>query len=156
MKVMYSLFIALLLISCADQSDEPQTLLQNRNFADIVKVEVAGKEDSYSFSVTISSSDTGCEQYADWWELITEDGKLLYRRILAHSHVSEQPFTRSGGTVEISKNRTVYVRAHMNNSGYGGTVMKGSISKSFAVAEIAPDFAKDLEAQEPLPKDCAF
>ncbi len=123
-------------------------------FADVIAVSTSGQAKNYRFSVTLSSPDTGCDQYANWWEVISEDGKLLYRRILLHSHVHEQPFTRSGGPVNIESGQTVIIRAHMNNSGYGGTAFKGSVDNGFNRIELSPDFASDLEKQEPLPGDC--
>jgi hypothetical protein len=125
-------------------------------FANVLSVRVTGNPSAYQFAVEISSPDTGCEQYADWWEIFTEEGELLYRRILLHSHVTEQPFTRSGGPVEIDANTVVYVRAHMNNLGYGGTLMKGSVQGRFEPAEAEASLGSGLEAVPPLPEDCAF
>ena len=51
---------------------------------------------------------------------------------------------------------TVIIRAHMSVGGYGGTVMRGTVSDGFTAAEVPPDFASDLETQVPLPTDCAF
>ena len=75
--------------------------------AEVLSVNPNGEPGNYSFSVTISSPDEGCSQYADWWEVISLDGELVYRRVLHHSHVAEQPFTRSGGPVPI-KERLLY------------------------------------------------
>ncbi|MEQ8478556.1 hypothetical protein [Fulvivirga sp.] len=125
-------------------------------FADVKKVEVQGSENAYQFAVTLKSLDTGCDQYADWWEVVSEDGNLIYRRILAHSHVDEQPFTRSGGSVNITKNQQVWVRAHMNNAGYGGLVMKGSVEAGFQITPWPDGFAEGIEKVEPLPAGCAF
>ena len=61
------------------------------------------------FPSIVASPDTGCDQYANWWEVITEDGALIYRRILGHSHVNEQPFIRSGVGVVIDENQVVIV-----------------------------------------------
>ncbi len=108
----------------------------------------------YSFAVTIKSPDTGCNQYADWWEVLSEEGDLLYRRILAHSHVSEQPFQRSGGPVAIATDQQVIVRAHMNAQGYGTQAMKGSIESGFQETQLAPDFAANIESQPPQPNAC--
>ena len=128
----------------------------NPRFADVVSVEVSGSEQAYTFSVGISSPDTGCNQYADWWEVITEAGSLVYRRILAHSHADEQPFVRSGGKVKIGNGQTVIIRAHMNNSGYGGHAFKGSVKDGFKEVTLDKDFAKELEKHDPLPDGCAF
>ena len=125
-------------------------------YANVLSVQVTGNPGVYQFAVEIASPDTGCEQYADWWEVFTEDGQLLYRRILLHSHVDEQPFTRSGGPVEISADSVVYVRAHINTVGYGGTVMRGTVQDGFEPAEVEAGFGSGLEQMSPLPEDCAF
>lgn len=122
----------------------------------VTSVSVSGSEHAYTLNVTIKSTDTGCEQYADWWEVLDLGGNLIYRRILAHSHVNEQPFTRSGGKVAISGDQQVYVRGHMNNSGYGSAVIKGSVSAGFLPDSLDTSFAGDLEQTEPLPEGCAF
>jgi len=125
-------------------------------FADVVSVQVSGAENNHQLSVEIRSPDTGCEQYADWWEVITEDGELIYRRILTHSHVSEQPFTRSGGPVLISADTVVIVRAHMHPDGYGGAAFRGSVQGGFEEILLDLDFATELERVDPLPQGCAF
>lgn len=122
-------------------------------FAEVLAVESSGESGAYTFSVTLRSPDLGCEQYANWWEVLNEAGELLYRRILAHSHVQEQPFTRSGGPVEISPDDHVIVRAHMDPGGYGPQVMEGSVAAGFA-ARPRPDFAPTLENQPPQPGQC--
>jgi len=124
--------------------------------ADVTAVSVSGGAGSYTFAVTITSPDTGCGAYADWWEVVGRDGTLKYRRILAHSHVDEQPFTRSGGPVDVDANDEVYVRAHFSSGGYGGSVLQGSASGAFAVADVGADFASGLASEAPLPQDCAF
>ena len=111
--------------------------------ADVTAVSVTGNAGDYRFSVTVSSPDTGCDQYADWWEVLGESGDLLYRRVLLHSHVGEQPFSRSGGPV--AADQVVWVRAHMNPQGYGGVAFKGTVQDGFAAA-----------AQDLLPADCDF
>ncbi|MFL6648244.1 MAG: hypothetical protein ACJ8KO_09815 [Sulfurifustaceae bacterium] len=124
--------------------------------AEIVAVSVSGKPGAYEFDVTVRSPDTGCAQYADWWEVVGTDGRLLYRRVLDHSHPDEQPFARSGGPVPIARDAIVWVRVHMNNSGYGSVGFKGSVAGGFTRTPIAPDFAADLPKQPPLPHGCAF
>ncbi len=124
--------------------------------ADVIKVSVSGGPGAYSLSVTVQSPDTGCGSYADWWEVVSEDEELLYRRVLLHSHVAEQPFTRSGGPVNIQPSDTVIIRAHMNRAGYGGEAFGGTVADGFSPAGVFPDFAAGLESQKPLPTDCAF
>ncbi len=146
----------LLMVGCnTTESDNTEA---SSAFAEVVSVSVSGSESNYSFAVTLKSPDTGCSQYANWWEVISTDGRLIYRRVLAHSHVNEQPFTRSGGAVGVSADSTVIVRAHMHPSGYGSgeIAMKGSEVTGFTVFEITEEFAITLEEQEPLPSGCAF
>lgn len=124
--------------------------------ADVISVDVSGSAYQYQFSVGISSPDTGCEQYADWWEVLSENGELIYRRILDHSHVNEQPFIRSGGSVDINPDQVVIIRAHMNQAGYGGVVRKGSIDSGFVITKLPSDFAPEVEIELPLPTGCNF
>jgi hypothetical protein len=143
-----------------DPSSQPQTTQITPSsppiVADVLSVQASGKPGEYTFAVEVASPDEDCFQYADWWEVIDEDGKLLYRRVLEHSHADEQPFTRTGGPVTIEPSMTIWVRAHMNIGGYGGVVMKGSVQGGFQLAELSPDFAADLANHAPLPQDCAF
>ncbi len=136
------------------QSLRPQD--QAPMLADVVEVTPRGEAGRYSFAVTIASPDTGCDQYADWWEVVNSAGELLYRRILAHSHVNEQPFTRSGGPIEIESDDTVIVRAHMNPGGYGGQALIGSVDTGFEVTSDELEISDDVEAQDPLPGNCTF
>jgi hypothetical protein len=125
-------------------------------FANALSVQVTGNPGGYQFAVEVASPDTGCEQYADWWEVVSSDGQLLYRRILLHSHVDEQPFTRSGGPVEIAVDEVVYVRAHMNTTGYGGQVLQGTARDGFKPVVVEAGFGSELERIPPQPEDCAF
>ena len=124
--------------------------------ADVIAVQASGQPGAYQFNVGIRSPDKGCAQYADWWEVVSTDGKLLYRRVLLHSHVDEQPFTRSGGPVPIQADTVVWVRAHMNTGGYGGMAFKGSVKTGFKQAVPDAGFAADLAKQAPLPDGCDF
>ncbi len=153
----------LLLAAACDEAEAPVTSpLADGDpplaptFADVTAVTTSGDPGAYSFSVTISSPDTGCEQYADWWEVVTEDGELRYRRILLHSHVSEQPFTRSGGPVAVAADEIVIVRAHMNTGGYGGAALRGSVDAGFEAYRPEAGFAAALASRDPLPEGCDF
>ncbi len=137
-----------------DQDGQAQ---EQEPLANVVQVEAQGAPGAYTFSVTIRSQETGCAQYADWWEVLTEDGQLIYRRILGHSHVSEQPFTRSGGPVALEgPDTTVWVRAHMNPGGYGGQAMRGNLTDGFTNTTLAADSFAALAQSDPLPSGCAF
>ena len=161
MKMLSQFFFYVLVISTMACQKNPKILdaKNSKNAAVVTHVVVTGGEGSYTFSVTLESPDTGCNQYADWWEVISADGTtLIYRRILAHSHVSEQPFIRSGGVVAIAANQEVIVRGHMNPMGYGAGVntMKGTVVGGFQTFEVAADFAATLEKAAPQPSGCAF
>lgn len=143
--------------NCHSKHDDHTNNEQRPNqHADVVKVKVSGTSGNYQFLVTLSSPDTGCDQYADWWEVVDTKGNLLYRRILTHSHIDEQPFTRSGGPVNIEVNDEVWILGHMNNIGYGGKAMKGSVNDGFT--EVTLDYAlvEKNEKLKPLPTGCRF
>lgn len=152
-----AIYLFVLFFSCSfEQLPEQDDKVSSGEFADVTGVSAAGESGNFVFSVTIASPDLGCEQYADWWEVVSISGDLIYRRILTHSHIDEQPFTRSGGNVDISDNQMVWVRGHMNNNGYGGTAYKGSKSTGFKEEIIPDDFAMNLESSEPQPNECPF
>ncbi|MEO0887951.1 MAG: hypothetical protein AAFY54_18770, partial [Cyanobacteria bacterium J06648_10] len=140
----------------SETSDSNPLETEERPFGVTAVEAITDTSNSYTFSVEVSSPDEGCDNYANWWEVITEDGRLLYRRILAHSHVDEQPFTRSGGPVEIEPDEVVIVRSHMHPTGYHTQAMKGSFSAGFEPTTLPTDFADELAEVEPLPTGCAF
>ena len=61
----------------------------------------ANADGTYSFSATLAHRDEGWKHYADKWEVVTPEGKVLGTRTLFHPHVDEQPFTRSLARVEV-------------------------------------------------------
>lgn len=160
-SVPYPLLLLVLWLSCSsihnpdvgilNQPDKPETIE-----AAVVGVAVSGVAHAYSFDVRLKSADTGCDQYADWWEVFDTSGHLLYRRILAHSHVNEQPFTRSGGPVSMAPEQIVFIRGHMNRAGYGTKAYTGSVTAGFKPVTLAQDYARALEKSEPQPTGCAF
>ena len=83
---------------------------------------------SWTFYVTVQHPDTGWEDYADGWDIVTPDGQVLkpnptdkFTRTLLHPHVDEQPFVRSqSGSVVPEGLSNVYVRAHDLVDGFGG------------------------------------
>jgi hypothetical protein len=83
---------------------------------------------TWTFHVTVEHPDTGWEDYADGWDVVTPDGEVLkpdpeepFTRTLLHPHVEEQPFTRSQSGVVVPAGVTeVRVRAHDIVDGFGG------------------------------------
>ncbi len=124
--------------------------------ADVVDVTVSGGEGAYTFAVAIRSDETGCDRYADWWEVITPAGDLVYRRILDHSHPTEQPFTRSGGPISLLGSDFVVIRAHLHPGGYVGEMMEGSVDQGFAPLSADSSLFPGLANSEPTPEECLF
>lgn len=145
----------LVLMSCGPDRPAPEAPASIRA-ADVVSVEVAQGTEGYRFTVAVRSPDTGCDRYADWWEVVSEAGELIYRRPLSHSHVDEQPFVRSGAPVRIGAETVVWVRAHMHPTGYGGVAFRGSVGGGFRPQEPPADFAADLAVQPPGPPACRW
>jgi len=67
---------------------------------------------SWTFHVTLKHNDTGWSHYADAWQVVDEDGKVLGKRVLYHPHENEQPFTRSLSGVNVPEDAIIYVEAH--------------------------------------------
>ena len=81
-----------------------------------VSVECPG---SCTFTVTLEYADQGWEHYANQWDVVTLDGKLLKSRVLHHPHEQEQPFTRSLSGVLIPPGESkVKIRARDSKHGY--------------------------------------
>ncbi len=136
----------------------PDTTSPGDSWVNIVEVSASGSSGEYSFNVRFESSDIDCTQFADWWEVVTEDGTLLYRRILAHPHtpgLSGNPVMRSGGPVTVTADDVMIIRGHMNNAGYIGIPMRGSVTAGFTPApDIDAQFAPTLEGADPQPAEC--
>ncbi len=92
--------------------------------ANVIDATVAARGDGYRFDVTVRHGDEGWYHYANRWEVVTPDGKVIDERVLHHPHASEQPFTRSLRGVDIPDGISrVRLRAHDSVHGYGGTDM---------------------------------
>jgi hypothetical protein len=112
--------------------------------ADVLRVRaVQDKAGTWTFHVTVEHPDTGWEDYADGWDVVTPEGRVLkpdpdapFTRLLLHPHVNEQPFTRSQGGIQIPGSLTqVRVRAHDLVDGYGGREVVVDLSR-----DSGPDF----------------
>ena len=97
--------------------------------ADVLWVQaVQAADGTWTFHVTVQHPDTGWEDYADGWDVVTPDGQVFkpdpdseFTRTLLHPHVEEQPFTRSQSGITIPEGMThVRVRAHDLVAGFGG------------------------------------
>lgn len=150
--IIRSFFLALIALAAGLETASAAAAAE---FADVVSVKAAGRPGAYTFAVGVRSPDKGCTRYADWWEVLDTSGRLLYRRVLMHSHVAEQPFERSGGPVAVQRDEVVFVRAHMNPGGYGGKVLTGSVAAGFRAAKGTASLPDHSRAQ-PLPDGCAF
>lgn len=90
--------------------------------ADVVEAR-AEREASgtWRFEVTVRHDDDGWKHFADRWEVVTPDGKVLATRVLMHPHETEQPFTRSMAGIVIPPGvEEVVVRARDRLHGHGG------------------------------------
>jgi len=162
-KISYYFLLLFFVISCKNTSTsiEDTHSKENNNTlskisVDVVKVSISKNAESYTFSVSLRSDETGCKQYANWWEILDKEGLLRYRRILGHSHPTEQPFTRSGTLSDINEEEILFIRGHLNSVGYIGDIFKGSIKNGFSLVKNPILFSEDIELQEPLPSGCAF
>lgn len=104
---------------------------------------------AWTFHVTVQHPDMGWEDYADGWDVMTPDGRVLksdpedpFTRLLLHPHVDEQPFTRSqSGLIVPPGVSKVTVRAHDLVDGYGGNEVAVDLS-----AESGPDFEVERQS----------
>lgn len=102
--------------------------IASANQAEIVDVAVTSMQDSFRFDVTLRHDDAGWDHYADGWEVLSPTGEVLGKRVLAHPHVSEQPFTRSLSGVVIPRGiGTVSIRAHDSVHGYNKELFELSL-----------------------------
>jgi hypothetical protein len=98
--------------------------------ARIVDVKVTDNQGSFRFDVTLEHADTGWDHYADGWEVMSPAGDILGKRVLAHPHVDEQPFTRSLSGVRIPQGiNTVTIRAHDSVHGYNKEMFEVDLTR---------------------------
>lgn len=117
-------FIALLLTSLISHS-------AFAGKADVVDGKITALGDGrYRIDATVLHADTGWDHYADRWDVLTIDGKVLGVRELAHPHENEQPFTRSL-TLEIPAGvSTVVLQANDSVHGLGGETFELQVPES--------------------------
>ena len=114
---------ALVLILC------PATSLGDDAVIEDVSIRLSGG--TWTFSVTLSHGDTGWDDYADGWRVVTEAGEILGTRTLFHPHVEEQPFTRSLSGVAIPDSiDQVFIEASTNTDGWGAARFPIALDRS--------------------------
>jgi len=98
--------------------------------ADVVTVEaIEERGEQWTFAVTVRHDDKDPDHWADWWIVRTPKGQELGRRVLLHSHVDEQPFTRDE-RIRIPREITVVVvEAHDKVHAYGGKVVTVDLTR---------------------------
>jgi len=81
----------------------------------------------------------------------------MQRRILAHSHPDDQPFTRAAEEpASVSSTTELYARAHLAPGGYVGAVFGGTVDAGFSKIAVEDGFASALESVAPQPDTCLF
>ena len=97
MQIMKTLSLALIILSGFLLAP-----LSLANEVEVIDVKATQQSDkSWSFNVTLKHTDEGWNHYANQWQIIAPDNKILGTRTLYHPHVNEQPFTRSLSGVKI-------------------------------------------------------
>ncbi len=123
----------------------------------VLELNVEGTSQAYTIDVSIHSPDRDCNHYADWWEVLSEDGELLYRQVFQENHINEQPFKNTGEPINIESDQVVIVRAHMHtndddDNGYEAMqAWKGSVDKGFKFIRLSDNFAKNVAKEDPQP-----
>jgi len=98
--------------------------------ADVLSASADCSSSVCTFSVTVRHADEGWSHYADTWEVVAPDGRVLATRVLQHPHVGEQPFTRELRGVEVPADVTsVRIRAHDSVHGFGGREVVVEVGK---------------------------
>ena len=77
-------------------------------------------ENSNEFQVTVVRVDTSWDHYADRWETVGPEGKILGNRVLWHLHIGEPLFLSALRPVTIPPRvEYVIIRVHYIKHGYG-------------------------------------
>ncbi|WP_299874921.1 hypothetical protein [uncultured Cocleimonas sp.] len=102
------------------------SVLAQANEVEIVDVKAhQAANKTWTFAVTLKHEDAGWNHYANEWQVIAPDDKILATRTLYHPHVDEQPFTRNTSGVEIPADiTTVRVIARDTVHGHSKTAMQ--------------------------------
>jgi hypothetical protein len=121
---------------------------------------------STQFVVDIKSPDTDCENHADWWEVVSPEGELLYRQLIPDVHGYERPFTLTSDPIPLPPTQPVVIRAHLHQleqelssqddlpTGYADYVLYGTVESGFKGQRLSTYWAKQVEQLDPQPSTC--
>jgi hypothetical protein len=117
--------------------------IASANEVEVVDVKATQNSDkTWNFQVTLKHTDEGWDHYANEWQVIAPDNKILATRTLYHPHVNEQPFTRGTRGVKIPENiRTVRVIAKDTKHGLSKNAVELDLA-SHSVKQITLDLVK--------------
>jgi hypothetical protein len=144
--------------SPTQQTSSPTPAPRSGADADVKFVRAVQSADgTWTFYVTVEHPDTGWDDYADGWDVLTQQGDVIkpdpdspFTRLLLHPHVDEQPFTRSQRGIAIPEGvDKVIVRAHDIVDGFGGQevlvdlneLTGARISKLNSINKVGIDYA---------------
>lgn len=114
----YKITFSFLLLICSLTSQANEVEITN-------VVAHQGSDKTWTFAVTLKHGDTGWDHYANEWQVIAPDNKILATRTLYHPHVEEQPFTRNTSGVKIPASmETVRIIAKDTVHGLAKTAMQ--------------------------------
>jgi hypothetical protein len=129
---MKKLIILGLFVSLSTIADEqPEHYLTSLDYAQVEKVAATqSKNGSWCFAVQVRHNDQGWDHYADVWHITDLAGNVVGKRVLAHPHDNEQPFTRSLCGIEFPDAlQKVVVSSTCNVHGFGGKAIIVDLNK---------------------------
>jgi hypothetical protein len=95
-----------------------------------VGIRPAAEPGHFDVEATLRHADSGWDHYANRWEILGPEGRVIATRLLAHPHVHEQPFTRGLSAVRIPGEYSwIRVRGHDLVHGYGGREVTLSVPR---------------------------
>ena len=93
--------------------------------ADVVDGKITALGDGrFRIDATVLHEDAGWDHYADRWDVLAADGRILGTRELAHPHENEQPFTRFLTLTLPEGISVVMLRANDSVHGLGGKILE--------------------------------
>lgn len=114
------------------------------NEVEVVDVKATQAIDkTWSFRVALKHDDEGWDHYANEWQVIAPDNKILATRTLYHPHVNEQPFTRGTQGVKIPADiKTVRVIAKDTVHGLSKNALEVELASN-SIKQITLDLKKE-------------